>query len=94
VQRYITPGCTYNDLEIERTDFWADDSERSLERGLYAEPTVTASQVPERTPPGRYSRFPRQGDYMVPRQETYKIPTNRTVGNPAVQYANLPPTRR
>jgi hypothetical protein len=93
VQRYITPGCTYNDLEIERTDFWSNDREQSLERELYAEPTVTVSQAPERTPPGRYSRFPK-GDYMVPRQETYTIPTNRPIRNPEVQYANLPPTRR
>jgi hypothetical protein len=94
VQRYITPGCTYNDLEIERTDYLSDNSAQSLETGLYVEPTVGSSRAPERTPSCRFSKFPRHGEYMVPRQETYQVPVNRIGGSPVTQYANLPPTHR
>jgi hypothetical protein len=73
VQRYIAPGCTYNDLEIERTDFLSNDSGRSSERELYSEPTVGASQTPGRTPPCRYSKFPGQEEYGIWSQDGKRI---------------------
>jgi hypothetical protein len=89
VQRYITPGCTYKDLEIERTDFLSKYCGEPFEENLYAEPSVATSPTPGRTPPYRYSTFPRQGEYMVPRKETYKVPTNREFGSPRSEYVNL-----
>jgi hypothetical protein len=89
VQRYITPGCTYHDLEIERTDFLSHYCGELAERELDSEPSVGTHQASGYTPPYRYSTFPRQGEYMVPRQETYKIPTNREVESPVPEYANL-----
>jgi hypothetical protein len=89
VQRCITPGCTYHDLEIERTDFLSHYCGELSERKLYSEPSVGTPQASGHTPPYRYSTFPRQGEYMVPRQETYKIPTNREVESPLPEYANL-----
>ena len=96
VQRYITPGCTYNDLEIERTDFLSTYCGETFEEEVYSEPSAGTSRTPEGPPPHRYSAFPRQGEYMVPRKETYQIPTNRKVERPGVEYANVPglPTRR
>jgi hypothetical protein len=96
VQRYITPGCTYNDLEIERTDFPTNEYEETSGTGAYAEPIVGTPNVPERTPPCRYSKFPKQGEYMVPRRETYKVPASRVRGNPVTEYANVrgAPARR
>lgn len=95
VQRYITPGYTYNDLEIERTDFLSTYCGEPVE-GVYAEPSAGTSRTPEGTPPHRYSTFPRQGEYMVPWKEMYKLPTNRRIEGPRVEYANVPgmPTRR
>jgi hypothetical protein len=89
VQRYITPGCTYNDLEIERTDFLSKYYGEPSKRELYAEPFVGTSQTQGRIPPYGYSTFLRQGEYMVPRKETYKVPTNREVGSPVPEYVNL-----
>jgi hypothetical protein len=57
VQRYIKPGCTYNDLEIERTDFLSHYCEETPETELYTEPIVGTSNVPECTPPCRNSKF-------------------------------------
>jgi hypothetical protein len=37
VQRYITPGCTYKDLEIERTDFLCTYCGESVDREHYSE---------------------------------------------------------
>jgi hypothetical protein len=66
VQRYITPGCTYNNLEIERTDFLSHDCEETPETELYAEPIVGTSNVPECTPPRRYSKFFNAGHNITP----------------------------
>jgi hypothetical protein len=66
VQRYITPGCTYKDLEIEQTDFLSTYSGESVDREPAAESTSGQSQDPERVPLHRYSTFPRAGEYMVP----------------------------
>jgi hypothetical protein len=81
IQRYITPGCTYKDLEIERTDFLSTYCGELVDREPDFEPTPGPSREPERTPMHRYSAFPRQGDYQVP--------TNRKPVNPVPEYANL-----
>jgi hypothetical protein len=81
VQRYITPGCTYKDLEIERTDFLSTYCGELVDREPESDPTPGPSREPERRPLHRYSAFPRQGDYMVP--------TNRKIGKPLPEYANL-----
>jgi hypothetical protein len=66
VQRYITPGCAYKDLEIERTDFLSTYGGKLVDREPCSETSPGPSQAPERTPLHRYSAFPRQGKYVVP----------------------------
>jgi hypothetical protein len=75
VERYITPGCTYKDLEIERTDFLSAYGGESVDRDPYSE----TSPGPSRTPVDRYSTFPVK--------ETM-VPTNRKIGAPVSEYAN------
>jgi hypothetical protein len=81
VQRYITAGCTYKDLEIEPTDFLSTYSGESVDREPVAESTSGQSREQERVPLHRYSTFPRAGEYMVP--------TNRKVETRAPEYANM-----
>jgi hypothetical protein len=80
-QRYITPGCTYKDLEIERTDFLSTYCGELVDREPYSEPVPGPSREPERIPLHRYSAFPRQGNYMVL--------TNQKLENPVSEYANF-----
>jgi hypothetical protein len=81
VQTYITPGCAYKDLEIERTDFLCTYGGELLDKEPYSETLPEPSQVPERTPLYKYSAFPREGEYMVP--------VIRKLGEPMPVYANV-----
>jgi hypothetical protein len=73
VQRYITPGCTYRDLEIERADFLSTyggetvDVDTSSQATQFPELFSGPSQWSGPVPPHRYSAYSRQGDYMVPK---------------------------
>jgi hypothetical protein len=71
VQRYITPGCTYKDLEIERTDFLSTYAGEQVEdreswATNFSDPAPGPSQIVKDREQGRYSHFPREGGYMVP----------------------------
>lgn len=46
VQRYITPGCTYNNLEMERSDFLSNYGGEPFEERLYSELSAGTSQMP------------------------------------------------
>jgi hypothetical protein len=81
VQRYITPGCTYKGLQIERTDFLPTCCGELVDRKPCSEQFPGPSREPERAPLHRYSAFPRQGEYVVP--------TNRKLENLVLEYANM-----
>jgi hypothetical protein len=85
VQRYITPGCTYRDVEIERTDFLSTYGGESVD----ADTSNQAAPFPEQSagpvPPHRYSAYPREGEYMVPTNQRLVKNTSGI----SHEYANL-----
>jgi hypothetical protein len=73
VQRYITLGCTYKDLVIERTDFFFIYGGELFERKVCSEPSAGPCQSLGQDPPHRYSAFPR-GKYVVSaNQKVHKV---------------------
>jgi hypothetical protein len=85
VQRYITPGCTYKDLEIERTEFLSTYGGELVDTDTSSQAASFPEQSAGTVPPHRYSTYPREGEYMVP---TNQKPVKNKSGI-SHEYANL-----